>query len=73
VTMAVGDEADAQPTDRTNAPRQTTDAVPGAPHVSARRLPRNARAETRSRLVAAAPLSHSLRRRSTNEKRDVKF
>src|SRR5438067_358676 len=56
----------------TDAPRQTDDAVPGAPHVSVRRLLRKTLQETSPPRVGASPVEHSLRHCGANRKMDIK-
>jgi hypothetical protein len=53
VPSPIGQVADGQPAYGTDAPRQTTDAVPGEPHVSARRLLLNSpdQSATRGRIT----------------------
>jgi len=57
MAVTVGQDTDSQASYRTDAPRQTADAVSGAPHLSARRLPPNSRAGPSSPPVVASPLA----------------
>src|SRR5258708_37677738 len=57
MAVTVGQDTDSQATYTTDAPRQTTDAVPGAPHVSARPLPPYSRPSSGSPSTLASLLA----------------